>query len=314
MKRILVAVDLTESAAEVLRAAIDLARPLGGKIRIFHAVQMPAPVPPPGVFVGPPALDVGPFVTAAERALRDLERLVPDELRDGVCVEIGHAAECLCDLARRYDPDLVVIGAHEHGSIARALGTTAARIVNRVDRPVFVVRPMPSSRAVEQTCRRLARLVVFCLDGAAGYRAAAATVKAPERLHRWLASKAEERDEAVDAFRRELVGLGHEPSRRGSLEGAAHRRLLAALAAFAPDAPDAIHAVLRECERGELRTIRAFHRALERPLPEGVEGVVRAELARVVAASAAIRRELVALEEAQGANRADELGEGALRA
>jgi nucleotide-binding universal stress UspA family protein len=145
MKRILVAVDTTESATVVVNQAVELACALGGKIRLFHAVPMPTQVPPPGIFVAPPALHVQELVASAETALRGLSSFIPKELRDGICIEIGQAPERLCDVARKYDPNIVVIGAHEYGLVARALGTNAARIVNRMDRPVFVVRPMPAT-------------------------------------------------------------------------------------------------------------------------------------------------------------------------
>jgi nucleotide-binding universal stress UspA family protein len=145
MKRILVAVDTTSSALLVIREAVALARSIGAKIRLFHAVPMPTQVPPPGIFVAPPALHIQEIVAAAKDALIGLGRDIPEELRDGVTVEIGHAPECLSEVARTYDPDIVVIGAHEYGLVARTLGTNAARIVNRMDRPVFVVRPMPAS-------------------------------------------------------------------------------------------------------------------------------------------------------------------------
>lgn len=59
------------------------------------------------------------------------------ESSDGIQVEIGGAAERVCETARSYGADIVVIGAHHYGLVARALGTTAARIVNRMDHPVF---------------------------------------------------------------------------------------------------------------------------------------------------------------------------------
>ncbi len=56
-------------------------------------------------------------------------------------MELGLASDVICSVARSYDADLVVIGAHRHGFLARMLGTTAASIVNHIDRPVIVVRP-----------------------------------------------------------------------------------------------------------------------------------------------------------------------------
>ena len=143
MRRILVAVDTSGSSHVVVEQAVQLARAGNAKIRLFHAVPAPTQISPPGVFVAPPQFHVQEWITSAEETLRDLEDGIPEELRDGIQVEIGSAADRVCETARTYCADLVVIGAHQYGLVARALGTTAARIVNRMDRPVFVVRPVP---------------------------------------------------------------------------------------------------------------------------------------------------------------------------
>ena len=143
MKRILVAVDTSGTSHLVVEQAVELARAQGAKILLFHAVPAPTQISPPGVFVPPPQFHVQEWITSAEETLRDLEDSIPEELRDGIKVEIGTASDRVCEAARSYCADLVVIGAHQYGLVARALGTTAARIVNRMDRPVFVVRPIP---------------------------------------------------------------------------------------------------------------------------------------------------------------------------
>ncbi len=144
MQRILVAVDTSGSSHVVVEQAVQLARAVNAKVRLFHAVPAPTQISPPGVFVAPPQFHVQEWVTSAEETLRDLEDSIPEELRDGIQVDIGSAAERVCEFARSYCADVVVIGAHQYGLVARALGTTAARIVNRMDRPVFVVRPVPT--------------------------------------------------------------------------------------------------------------------------------------------------------------------------
>jgi len=143
MRRILVAVDTSGVSHLVVEQAVELARALGAKMLLFHAIPAPAQVSPPGVFVAPPQFHVQEWITSAEETLRDLEDSIPEELRDGIKVEIGTPSDRVCETARTYCADLVVIGAHQYGFVARALGTTAARIVNRMDRPVFVVRPVP---------------------------------------------------------------------------------------------------------------------------------------------------------------------------
>ncbi|HSO39370.1 MAG TPA: universal stress protein [Labilithrix sp.] len=142
MNRILVALDDTDNAPFVLARAIELGTALGAKLRLLSAVQVPAiatAAPTGPVYVDPSVLTV-----AAEARLHDSEERVPAALRDGTVAQIGSPSDVICSVARAYDADLVVIGAHRHGLIARALGTTAASVVNHIDRPVMVVKPAPA--------------------------------------------------------------------------------------------------------------------------------------------------------------------------
>ncbi len=145
-KKILVAVDATPMAEVVIAAAVDLARAVGGRLRLLHAVPMAMEVPPPGSFLIQPSNQVDVLVNNARGLITNLIGLVPPELRDtdrqgdGI-VEIGAPTDVILNVARSYDADFVVIGAHQHNAIARALGTVAARVANRLERPLLVVRP-----------------------------------------------------------------------------------------------------------------------------------------------------------------------------
>lgn len=140
MNRILVALDATEQATFVLTRAIELARLLEAKLRLLHVVPIAPELPVPGTFASTAASMTEASVAAARARLYRMEDLVPDAMRDGIAVEVGTPANAIEQYARNYDPMLVVIGAHAHGALARILGTTAARVVNRADRPVLVVR------------------------------------------------------------------------------------------------------------------------------------------------------------------------------
>lgn len=151
-----------------------------------------------------------------------------------------------------------------------------------------------AARATDDAVHVLQRLLVVCADGAAGYRHAAAGV--PERsIHAVLARNAAQREEMGCVLTYALVELGQKPSHHGSVAGAAHRRWLDALSAVKSDATKAI---LHECQRGERETIEAFTAALGRSLPERVHTVVQSQLGRVLEASAALGREVLALDEA----------------
>lgn len=147
MKNILVAVDGSSASVPVVAAAVEIARPLQAKIRLLEVIRRVSEVPASGLLLAPisaaPAADT---VARVRGFLEDLEQeKIPPEHRDGCMVEVGAPADVICRVARAYEADLVVIGAHRYGRVARALGTNAARVVNGIDRPVLVVRPAPGA-------------------------------------------------------------------------------------------------------------------------------------------------------------------------
>jgi nucleotide-binding universal stress UspA family protein len=122
MKRILVALDRTAASRTVLAGAVELARETGGKLRLMRAVDSE-----PG----------GPVVAAAKTALDGLERTVPPELRDGIVVERGNAANAIRSAAAAYQADMIVVGAHRFRMLRRATATTLMR---DGEQPIFIVR------------------------------------------------------------------------------------------------------------------------------------------------------------------------------
>jgi universal stress protein A len=130
-ERVLVCLDGSDRAPYVLRAALELARARGARLQLFR------------VIVGAGEMPV-PNITVVARAERELERLasdVPGALLEGVHATCATAVwTAICAAARERHADLVVIGAHDHGRLARALGTTAACVVNHAPCSVLVVR------------------------------------------------------------------------------------------------------------------------------------------------------------------------------
>jgi nucleotide-binding universal stress UspA family protein len=143
MKRILVALDATDNAPFVLERATEMARMLGAKLKLLNIVTVAVEVPPPAAFAAPFAPLTEAAVDVARARLTKIEAALPEELRDGIALELGIPSEAICRYAYKCEADLIVIGAHAHGAIARMLGTTAAYVVNHADRPVLVVRPPP---------------------------------------------------------------------------------------------------------------------------------------------------------------------------
>lgn len=139
MNSILVAVDSSPRALEVLVAAVALARATGAKVRLLRVVGLP-PELPANVWAMPQTQLVESFVETAKKELEMLASEVPPELLDGATAQVGVAWDAICSSAREHDVDLIVIGAHGYGLLDRIVGTTAAKVVNHADRPVLVVR------------------------------------------------------------------------------------------------------------------------------------------------------------------------------
>jgi len=139
MKRILVGLDSSPRAKDVLAAAVDLARRTNAKLRLLRVVGLP-PELPANVWALPPAQVTETFLATAKREIEEAAATVPPELLDGAMTHVGVAWDTICSTAREHNADLIVIGSHGYGILDRFLGTTAAKVVNHADRSVLVVR------------------------------------------------------------------------------------------------------------------------------------------------------------------------------
>jgi nucleotide-binding universal stress UspA family protein len=140
MDRILVALDGSPRAPAVLAAAIDLAREMGAKLRLFRAIPVQPEIPWDLVREFPAGGLEALLTDHAKSELEERARAVPPELLDGVATAVGVPWSAIVHAARDYDADLVVLGSHGYGVVDRILGTTAAKVVNHADRDVLVVR------------------------------------------------------------------------------------------------------------------------------------------------------------------------------
>jgi nucleotide-binding universal stress UspA family protein len=148
-KRILVPVDLADKSRFVLHAACELAQAMGAtaKLRLLHVLpeRVAGEAPAPNLFE--PAGDSYARISEAERLLSNWQdEMVPPDNQGGVIARISaHPWTAICEEAESYGADTIVVGAHRYGFLERALGTTAAKVVNHVNRQVYVVRPSASA-------------------------------------------------------------------------------------------------------------------------------------------------------------------------
>jgi nucleotide-binding universal stress UspA family protein len=146
MKRILVALDGSPRAEGVLAAAIAAARTEGGRLFLVRAIGLVGDIPKDlWQTTDEPLLDV--MNHRAGEYLAKCQTTVPPELQGGTRVAVGSPWEAICQTARSYEADLVVVGSHGYSGIDRLLGTTAAKVVNHAPCSVLVVKAAsPSGR------------------------------------------------------------------------------------------------------------------------------------------------------------------------
>lgn len=149
MKRYLVCLDGSSRARGVLNAAVDLALETGAKLHLFRSVGLSPEVPVEAYSTSPNRL-AGVLVERSKRELEDLSKELPEQIVDGVSSRIGSPWQSICDVARELHVQMIIVGSHGFDALDRLLGTTAARVVNHADRPVLVVRPVPTHAMVTE--------------------------------------------------------------------------------------------------------------------------------------------------------------------
>lgn len=140
MKRIVVGLDTSERAPEVLNRALEMARGQGAKLIVVRAVGLPIGLPIEELTVSPEGLPAK-LLAATQAGLDRQLANAPKDLIERAEARIGTPWQVICDAAKEFGADLIVIGTHGHGPLDRMIGTTAARVVNHAPCSVLVVRP-----------------------------------------------------------------------------------------------------------------------------------------------------------------------------
>lgn len=139
MKTILVALDGSEKSSAVLWEAVRLARLTQSTLLLFRAFAIPPHVPD-HVWALPEVSLMNVFKNDCQRYLDSCAHAVPPDVKTRTRVELGVPWQAIVLVAAEEHVDLVVIGSHGYGGFDHLLGTTAAKVVNHVDRPVLVFR------------------------------------------------------------------------------------------------------------------------------------------------------------------------------
>lgn len=142
MKTIIAAIDFSDVSSKVLTQASELAKATGAKVMLVHGIEQLAAFYDIYGYTIP---DAGSFEThARERAESSLaERAkaldLPAEQVECQVLE-GPFLETLLDFAKEANADLLILGSHGHGVVARMLlGSTAQRVINHTAIPTLIV-------------------------------------------------------------------------------------------------------------------------------------------------------------------------------
>jgi nucleotide-binding universal stress UspA family protein len=150
VKTILAAIDFSPVSRRVERAALALARAIGDRVLLFHAV-----VPPPVIAneLVPLGGGILQWTDGVERAAaRHLRRVRQRWTSSGVAVDTlctsGPAARQVLDAAREAAASYIVLGSHGHTAFCDLVaGSTASGVLKRAECPVVVVPPARKSAA-----------------------------------------------------------------------------------------------------------------------------------------------------------------------
>lgn len=149
-QKVLVTTDLSDLGnAAIPHAYSVLAKPEGTVI-LCHILEPPALPNPLYAHFSPG----GTFSQEDRERLRqgliqELERLVPLEMREHgkvvtqvrVVETLVPVPEAICQEAKAFDADIIVMTSHGHSGLARLfLGSVAERVLRLADRPVLIVR------------------------------------------------------------------------------------------------------------------------------------------------------------------------------
>jgi nucleotide-binding universal stress UspA family protein len=145
---ILVPTDFGKAAEKALDWAIAIAKPLGARIVLLHAFEIPSVGFPDAAFTA--TAELGRRVLEGACAgLDDLlsaRKDVPVTIH--VCVEQDEPCRAIANVARREGADLVVMGTHGRSGLSRALlGSVAEKVVRTSPIPVVTVHASDDARA-----------------------------------------------------------------------------------------------------------------------------------------------------------------------
>lgn len=137
-KNVLIAIDTSPEARQVLDAALDNEAAKGASFRLLHATELPGPGM--SAYTGYDFnFDFERIHTAAREKINELTKGTAIKESD-IQIQTGMAADLIVDMAKEMDADLIVVGSHGRHGIRLLLGSTANSVLHHAPCDVLAVR------------------------------------------------------------------------------------------------------------------------------------------------------------------------------
>jgi nucleotide-binding universal stress UspA family protein len=143
VRRIVHPTDFSPASGPAFKEAIELAKKDNATLAILHVLPI---LPVVGDAFIPPATIDEMIRGQRAQAEKAMERLVSRARAagvkaTGVVLDNGSVPDAIVRFTKRQRADLIVMGTHGHGLLARALlGSVAQRVVSKAPVPVMLIR------------------------------------------------------------------------------------------------------------------------------------------------------------------------------
>ncbi len=158
MSLILVPLDFSDCAPNVLDEAVRFARAFHGKLLLLHASDPPRGLPLTAMVEPPGERGPRPVATLLrEDAEAHLAPMVDRARKLGIeaasHVAFGRVGQVILDVAAREHADMILMGTHGRTGLLRAtLGSIAEDVVRHAEVPVITVRTKHHARCEAGSC------------------------------------------------------------------------------------------------------------------------------------------------------------------
>ncbi len=149
-ENILVPLDSSERAEEILPHVEELCGIKMGKVILVHVVEPPAFVPAGALPAGSAAVvnpeaymdQIDALRAAGEKYLTKIQTILKTKgIEAEVVIESGPIAERIIHVAEQKDADLIALASHGRTGLSRVVfGSVAAAVLHRTETPLLLIR------------------------------------------------------------------------------------------------------------------------------------------------------------------------------